>query len=133
MARRISGPALAKTNEDGSRFYTFDGQQYWSVTTLINAGLPKFLHPWYAKRTADEALDFLAKPNPTADELVGWAMKAGELNLTVMGLLDAANTDTYGHPEPTQVRVTPKKGKCIAVKRSKVICCVLKGQNLLFG
>ena len=59
MTRRISGPALAKTNEDGSRFYTFDGQQYWSVTTLINAGLPKFLHPWYAKRTADEALDFL--------------------------------------------------------------------------
>lgn len=59
MTRRISGPALAKTNEDGSRFYTFEGQQYWSVTTLINAGLPKFLHPWYAKRTADEALDFL--------------------------------------------------------------------------
>jgi hydroxylamine reductase len=65
--------------------------------------------------TFHEALDFLAKPNPTADELLGWALKAGELNLTVMGLLDAANTDTYGHPEPTQVRVTPVKGKCIAV------------------
>jgi hydroxylamine reductase len=65
--------------------------------------------------TFHEALNFLAKPNPTADELLGWAMKAGELNLTVMGLLDTANTDTYGHPEPTQVRVTPVRGKCIAV------------------
>ena len=42
-------------------------------------------------------------------------MKAGELNLSVMELLDAANTGTYGHPEPTQVRVTPVKGKAILV------------------
>ena len=65
--------------------------------------------------TFHEGLDFLAKPNPTVDELVGWAMKAGELNLRVMQLLDAANTGAYGHPEPTQVRVTPVKGKAIAV------------------
>jgi len=32
-----------------------------------------------------------------------------------MGLLDAANTETYGHPEPTKVRVTPVKGKAILV------------------
>jgi hydroxylamine reductase len=32
-----------------------------------------------------------------------------------MELLDAANTESYGHPEPTQVRVTPVKGKCIVV------------------
>ncbi|MCC6126885.1 MAG: hydroxylamine reductase [Pirellulales bacterium] len=62
-----------------------------------------------------EGLDFLAKPNPTVDELVGWAMKAGELNLRVMQLLDAANTGTYGHPEPTKVRITPVKGKAICV------------------
>jgi hydroxylamine reductase len=65
--------------------------------------------------TFHEGLDFLAKPNPTVDELVGWAMKAGELNLRVMQLLDAANTGTYGHPEPTQVRITPVKGKAICV------------------
>ena len=28
-----------------------------------------------------------------------------------MGLLDAANTGTYGHPEPTPVRITPVEGK----------------------
>ena len=52
---------------------------------------------------------------PTADDLLGWALKAGELNLKVMELLDAANTGTYGHPEPTPVRVTPVKGKAILV------------------
>ncbi len=62
-----------------------------------------------------EILDFLTKDNPTADELLGWALKTGELNLKVMELLDAANTETYGHPEPTQVRVTPIKGKAIVV------------------
>jgi len=30
-------------------------------------------------------------------------------------MLDAANTGTYGHPEPTEVRVTPVKGKAICV------------------
>jgi hydroxylamine reductase len=62
-----------------------------------------------------EGLDFLAQDDPTADELVGWAMKAGELNLKVMELLDAAHTGSYGHPEPTEVRVTPLKGKAILV------------------
>lgn len=65
--------------------------------------------------TFHEALDFLTLANPTTDALLGWALKAGELNLTVMSLLDAANTDTYGHPEPTQVRVTPIRGKAICV------------------
>ena len=32
-----------------------------------------------------------------------------------MGLLDKANTDTYGHPEPTVALTTPVKGKAILV------------------
>ena len=43
------------------------------------------------------------------------ALKVGEVNLKVMGMLDQGNTGTYGHPEPTVVRVTPKKGKAILV------------------
>ena len=65
--------------------------------------------------TIPRRLDFLAKPQPTVDELLGWAMKVGELNLQVMELLDAANTGTYGHPGPHAVRITPVKGKCILV------------------
>jgi len=63
-----------------------------------------------------ETLDFLTGPKATdVNELVGMAMKVGQVNLKVMELLDAANTGTYGHPEPTTVRVTPVKGKAILV------------------
>ncbi len=62
-----------------------------------------------------EALDFLTKDSPTVDEVLGRCLAAGELNLTVMALLDKANTGAYGHPEPTTVRVTPVKGKAIVV------------------
>ncbi|MFO7820708.1 MAG: hydroxylamine reductase [Lentisphaeria bacterium] len=62
-----------------------------------------------------EVLRFIAD-NPTdTDELTKMALHVGELNMQVMELLDAANTGTYGHPEPTQARVTPVKGKCIVV------------------
>ena len=63
-----------------------------------------------------EALDFLAGPKATeVDALVAMALKVGEVNLTVMEMLDRANTGAYGHPEPTAVRITPKKGKAILV------------------
>ncbi len=62
-----------------------------------------------------EALDYLAKPDPTVDGLLGLNLKCGEVNLQVMGLLDAANTGTYGHPVPTKVRIEPVKGKAILV------------------
>ncbi|KPK49604.1 MAG: hydroxylamine reductase [Planctomycetes bacterium SM23_25] len=63
-----------------------------------------------------EALDFLASEEAKdTGKLVAAALKCGEVNLKVMGLLDAANTGAYGDPEPTPVRVTPVAGKCIAV------------------
>ncbi len=62
-----------------------------------------------------EALSYLTKPNPTVDELFDLSMRCGEMNLHVMELLDEANTGSYGSPEPTQVRITPVKGKCILV------------------
>lgn len=61
------------------------------------------------------AMDFLNEPNPSVDDLLGWALKAGELNMKAMELLDAANTGAYGNPVPTKVRVEPVKGKAIVV------------------
>jgi hydroxylamine reductase len=49
------------------------------------------------------------------DELVGLALKCGEVNLRAMELLDAGNTGTYGHPVPTSVPLGPKQGKAILV------------------
>lgn len=60
-------------------------------------------------------IDFLNKTNVTTDDLLPVVLKTGELNFKVMQLLDSANTSTYGHPEPTKVRITPVKGKAILV------------------
>ena len=62
-----------------------------------------------------EALDFLTRDDATVDDYVGMNLRCGEVNLKVMGMLDAANTGTYGTPEPTPVRVEPVKGKAILV------------------
>lgn len=61
-----------------------------------------------------EALDFLTRTN-SLEDLLAMALKVGEKNLAVMELLDTANTSTYGHPEPTEVLVTPTRGKAIVV------------------
>jgi len=62
-----------------------------------------------------QALAYLAGDPRDVQGLTGWCLRVGELNLRVMELLDAANTGTYGHPEPTVVRVTPVQGKAICV------------------
>ena len=62
-----------------------------------------------------EALDFLTKEKSTIDELFTLNMKCGKINYKAMEILDTANTGTYGHPVPTQVRITPIKGKAILV------------------
>mgnify|MGYP001030769439 FL=1 len=49
------------------------------------------------------------------DALLGYILKCGEANLWAMELLDRANTSRYGQPRPTQVRITPVKGKAILV------------------
>lgn len=62
-----------------------------------------------------EALNFLAEGPTDIQALLSMALRVGEINLRVMELLDAAHTGAYGHPEPTQVRVTPVPGKAIVV------------------
>ncbi|MGA2679480.1 MAG: hydroxylamine reductase [Sedimentisphaerales bacterium] len=62
-----------------------------------------------------KTLDRLTQKPTDIGELLQTALAVGEVNLKAMELLDAGNTGTYGHPEPTQVRITPVKGKCIVV------------------
>jgi hydroxylamine reductase len=62
-----------------------------------------------------KTLDRLTQKPTDIGELFQMALDTGEMNLRAMELLDAANTGTYGHPEPTKVRITPVKGKCIVV------------------
>ena len=62
-----------------------------------------------------EAMAATLNPDLSVDELLGLALKCGEVNLRAMELLDAANTGTYGHPVPTAVPLGQKKGKAILV------------------
>lgn len=48
-----------------------------------------------------------------ADVLLPLALKVGEVNLRCMELLDQANTETFGTPEPTQVQRTVEEGPFI--------------------
>jgi hydroxylamine reductase len=55
-----------------------------------------------------EILDSLTR-TATADQLLGAALRVGELNYRVMELLDKTHTDTFGHPQPAKLRIFPKK------------------------
>ncbi|MCW2247589.1 hydroxylamine reductase [Azospirillum fermentarium] len=63
----------------------------------------------------ETALDFLAADPTDVGALLDQAMALGRLNLTVMEMLDAANTGSFGPQTPTTVRMTPVKGKAILV------------------
>ncbi len=41
----------------------------------------------------------------SVDEMIAMVMKAGEISVTTMALLDEANTSTYGNPEITEVNI----------------------------
>ncbi len=48
-------------------------------------------------------------------ELLETAMAIGQLNYRVMALLDAGETQTFGHPQPVKVNMKPVKGHAILV------------------
>ncbi len=62
-----------------------------------------------------EGLAQLLNANVTLEEGIALALKCGEMNFRAMELLDAAHTETYGHPVPTKVPLGSKKGKAILV------------------
>lgn len=62
-----------------------------------------------------EIFDFAASEPTDPQAILGQALKTGEVNLEVMRLLDEGHTSRFGHPEISQVRVTPVKGKCLLV------------------
>ena len=51
----------------------------------------------------------------TMEELLPEVLKLGEVNLRCMALLDRANTETYGTPEPTKVSMQIDAGPFIVV------------------
>ncbi len=72
----------------------------------------------YKDETVDnffyEALIDISKEN-TTDKLLNIVLKVGEINLKCMELLDRANNETFGTPEPKEVTTNIEKGPFIIV------------------
>ncbi len=62
-----------------------------------------------------EIMAFLGEPSVDADKLFTTAMDIGQLNYRIMAMLDAGETEAFGHPEPTVVNTKFVKGKAILV------------------
>jgi hydroxylamine reductase len=62
-----------------------------------------------------EGLAAIQRDDLGVDDWVKMVLRCGEAAYKAMELLDAGNTDTYGHPVPTKVPLGYKKGKAILV------------------
>ncbi len=62
-----------------------------------------------------EALAAAAEADPDGGKLLDLVMRAGQMAVRTMALLDAANTETYGNPEPTQVNLGVEQGPAILI------------------
>jgi len=62
-----------------------------------------------------EGLAAIQRDDLSLDQWVDMALRCGGAAVKAMELLDRGNTETYGHPVPTQVPLGYKKGKAILV------------------
>ncbi len=95
---------------------------HWLLTYGIKGIAAYAYHAYRLGKKDDAVFDFveqgLVAPLNSALEVnafVGLCLKCGEVNIRAMELLDAGNTERYGHPVPTKVPLGHKKGKAILV------------------
>ena len=133
----IPGPVADWKPADDLAGMTTQGEQHGINTQHVNEdirsvieilmyglkGMAAYMdHAMILGKTDDEVMAFFQKalaattdPNLGLMDFVGLSMECGKQNLTVMGLLNTAHTDTYGHPVPTPVQLGTKAGKAILV------------------
>lgn len=95
---------------------------HWLLTYGIKGVAAYTYHAYLLGKKDEKVFNFihegLAAPlNPSlgVNDFVGLALECGEVNIRAMELLDAANTETFGHPVPTRVPLGVRKGKAILV------------------
>jgi hydroxylamine reductase len=95
---------------------------HWLLTYGLKGVAAYAYHAYILGKKDDKVFDFIHEglaatldKSLGVNEFVGLAMKCGEINIRAMELLDAGNTETYGHPVPTKVPLGAKKGKAILV------------------
>lgn len=120
---RIAG---GKTYEDYNMKKIWDGDEdIRSLKSLILFGVRGMAAYAYHARvlgyTDKEVDDFFVKAlctlgeDHTQDWLLSVVMEVGTVNYKCMALLDKANTETFGNPEPTKVPLTIEKGPFIVI------------------
>ena len=117
---------------NSEKFEDYDMKNLWddhedirSLKSLVLFGIKGMAayayHALVLGKTDSDVNDFFYEAlyaigeKKTPDELFELVMKTGEINLKCMELLDSANTDAYGDPEPTEVPLTIEKGPFIVV------------------
>ena len=119
-------PEMATWNPDSTKEYYEKGKNVGVLNTenedirslreLMTYGLKGVAaylnHARTLGYTDEEIYDFMQEGlaattdhSLSVDELIGKVMKTGEIGVQTMALLDKANTETYGHPEPTEVNI----------------------------
>jgi hydroxylamine reductase len=95
---------------------------HWLLTYGIKGVSAYAYHAYRFGKKDDRVFEFIEQglvstldKSLGVNEFVGLVLKCGEINIRAMELLDAANTETYGHPLPTNVPLGAKKGKAILV------------------
>lgn len=90
-----------------------DKQSLRELITYGLKGVAAYAHHAYVLGYQDESIfDFIITglsatldQELSLDQLIELTMKCGETGVTVMELLNRANTSTYGNPEPTHVNI----------------------------
>ncbi len=95
---------------------------HWLLTYGIKGVSAYAYHAYRLGKKDDKVFEFIERglaaildPSLGVNDFVGLALKCGEINIRAMELLDAGNTEAYGHPVPTKVPLGAKKGKAILV------------------
>lgn len=116
----------------GSRNDAYDMTRLWSEHEDIRSlkslilfglkGIAAYAYHAFVLGYSDEDVNsffyeglFAVGEDLDMEQLLPTVMKVGEINLKCMALLDRANTESYGHPVPTEVPLTVEKGPFIVI------------------
>lgn len=108
------------TQTDGLGILSQEDEDIRSLRELLIIGLKgiaAYAHHAYLLEFRDEdifaffheALAATANDSLSADDLTSLVLKAGKISAFTLSLLDRAHTDSYGHPEPTDVRIDARE------------------------
>ncbi len=125
LAQKLRRPADPLKDYDLNEIWQAEDLDIRSLKTLILLGLrgmAAYAHHAAVLGYQNEKLNLFfvqaLASLPSEDQvenLLELSMALGQENLTCMALLDQANTESYGHPEPTEVSLEIEAGPFIVV------------------